>query len=181
MGQTYQNWVQNQVSRHFLKFFFIVFIEIGYNDSLQQCLTSSRVKTHKKSFGGPNLGQDWTRNQVFFAIFLTLVHQFPFKLHAVIAWNNVQLLVAVKCTKNLGSPNLDETYQNRSQNQIFRHFLKFGLLLFQKISQNDSFEQILTTSRGKTYEIIRGAQISAKWVKIQHKIRSLAIFSSLVF
>ena len=40
------------------------FLEIEYNDSLQQCLTSGRGKTLEKSFGGPKLGfspfsQDW--------------------------------------------------------------------------------------------------------------------------
>ena len=32
----------------FLKFGSLVFPEIAYNDSLQQCLTSSKCKTHKK-------------------------------------------------------------------------------------------------------------------------------------
>ena len=32
------------------------FLEIAYNDSLQQCLTSSVGKTHKKKFGRSNLG-----------------------------------------------------------------------------------------------------------------------------
>ena len=35
---------------HFLKFGSLVFLEIAYNDSLQQCLISSRGKTHKKKF-----------------------------------------------------------------------------------------------------------------------------------
>ena len=34
----------------------LVFLEIAYNDSLQQCITSSKGKTHEKNFGGPNLG-----------------------------------------------------------------------------------------------------------------------------
>ena len=42
---------------HFLKFCSSVFLEIAYNDSLQQCLTSSIGKTHKKKFGRSNLGQ----------------------------------------------------------------------------------------------------------------------------
>ena len=36
---------------HFLKFSSLVFLEITYNDSLQQCITSSRGKAHKKIFG----------------------------------------------------------------------------------------------------------------------------------
>ena len=46
----------------FFAFFFnfgsLVFLEIGYNDSFQQCITSSEGKSHKTVFDGPNLGQD---------------------------------------------------------------------------------------------------------------------------
>ena len=42
---------------HFLKFGSLIFLEITYTDSLQQCLTSSRGKIHEKKFLGPNLGQ----------------------------------------------------------------------------------------------------------------------------
>ena len=41
-----------------LKFGSLVFLEIAYNDSLQQCVTSSRDKTQEKNFWGPNLGQN---------------------------------------------------------------------------------------------------------------------------
>ena len=51
------NQAQNKVFRHFLEFGSYVFLEIAYNDSLRQCLTSSRGKTHEKHFEGPNLGQ----------------------------------------------------------------------------------------------------------------------------
>ena len=34
----------------------ISFLEIAYNDSLQQCLTSSRDKTHQKVIWGPKFG-----------------------------------------------------------------------------------------------------------------------------
>ena len=45
----------------FLPFFQVgslVFLEIAYKDSLQQCITSSRGKTHEKKFLGPNLGKN---------------------------------------------------------------------------------------------------------------------------
>ena len=42
---------------HFLEFGSLVFLEIAYNDSLQQFLPSSAGKTHESIFGGPNLGQ----------------------------------------------------------------------------------------------------------------------------
>ena len=41
---------------HFLKFGSLVFLEIAYNDNLQQCLTSSRGKV-EKNFVGSNLCQ----------------------------------------------------------------------------------------------------------------------------
>ena len=42
---------------HFLKFGSLVFLEITYSDSLQECLTCSRGEIHEKNFWGPNLGQ----------------------------------------------------------------------------------------------------------------------------
>ena len=42
---------QRVIFCHFLKFGLLVFLEITYNDGLQQCLTSSRDKTHKNIFG----------------------------------------------------------------------------------------------------------------------------------
>ena len=35
---------------YFLKFGSLVILEIAYNDSLQQCVTSSRDKIHKENF-----------------------------------------------------------------------------------------------------------------------------------
>ena len=55
-------------------------------------------------------------------------------------------------------------------------------------NKDDSLEQYLTTSGGKTYNCFvfflgggegDGGQIWAKWVKIGSKIRSFAILSSL--
>ena len=47
-----QNQARNEVFCHFLEFGLLVFLEIAYNDSLQQCLTSSRGKPHEKNVGG---------------------------------------------------------------------------------------------------------------------------------
>ena len=41
---------------HFLKFGSLVFPQIAQDDSLEQCLTTSRGKTHEKNFGHPKLG-----------------------------------------------------------------------------------------------------------------------------
>ena len=40
---------QNYVFRHFLYFGSTVFLEIAYNNSLKQCLTSSRGDTYEKN------------------------------------------------------------------------------------------------------------------------------------
>ena len=76
---------------HFLEFGSLVFLQIAFNDSLQQCLTSSRGKIHKKNFEaqfwvkGAKIGSE-TR---FFAIFSSLAHQFSMKLYTTIACNNL--------------------------------------------------------------------------------------------
>ena len=51
---------QNYVFRHFLYFGSTVFLEIAYNSSLKQCLTSSRGDT--SGGGGTNLGQNPAQN-----------------------------------------------------------------------------------------------------------------------
>ena len=51
LGSSGLHWAQNEVFGNFLDCGLLVFLESAYNDSLQQCLTSSRGKTHKKVFG----------------------------------------------------------------------------------------------------------------------------------
>ena len=43
----------------FLKCGPLVFLKIAYNDSLQECITSSRGKTHKKNLGD----KIWAKNR----------------------------------------------------------------------------------------------------------------------
>ena len=60
----------------FFRFGFLVFLEIAYNISFQQCLTSSRSKTYKKN----KSGSKWAKirpklyfqsfSQVWFIVFL---------------------------------------------------------------------------------------------------------------
>ena len=100
-GERGQNPAQNQVFCNFLKFGSLVFLEIAYNDNLQQCITSGRGKTYEKKIGGPNLGQNRPPKIRFFATFSSLLHQFFFKLHSLVAWNSVYLLVEVKPTKKI--------------------------------------------------------------------------------
>ena len=146
-----QNQARNQVFCHFLKFGLLVFLAIVLNGSLKQCLTFSRGKTQRIIWGA----QNWTKigSKIrFFAIFSSLVGQFSFKLHKMIAWNNFQLLVAKSMKEIFLGPNLNQMGQNWVQNQVFGHFLKFGWLVFLEIAQNDSLEQFVTTSRSKTHE-----------------------------
>ena len=91
LGQKGPKLGAKMVFGHFLKFGSIVFLEIAYNDSLQQCIISSRGKTHEKNFWI----QIWAKQAKigskisFFVIFSSLVHQFCCKLHRMIAWNDV--------------------------------------------------------------------------------------------
>ena len=73
LRQTSQNRAQNYVFCHFFKFDSLVFLEVAYSDSLQQCLTSARGKTHEKCLGT----QFWAKigpEICFFAIFSSLAH-----------------------------------------------------------------------------------------------------------
>ena len=69
----------------------LVLLEIAYNDSLQRCLSASSGIIYEKKFLGPKpgqTGQNQVQNYVF-CIFSSLVNWFAFKLHRMIAWNNV--------------------------------------------------------------------------------------------
>ena len=57
LGPMVLNQAQNEDFWYFLEFGLYLFLEIAYNDSLRQCLKSSRDKTHEENLGGPNLGQ----------------------------------------------------------------------------------------------------------------------------
>ena len=72
---------------------------------------------------------------------------------------------------------LSPTGLNQAQNQVFHDFLEFGSLIFLEIACSDSLQQCLTFSRDKTHEKKLESQI---WTQTGHKIRFLAIFSSLV-
>ena len=50
LDPTVLSHAQNEVLDHFLEFGSLVFLEIAYNDSFQQCLISGRSKTHEISF-----------------------------------------------------------------------------------------------------------------------------------
>ena len=60
-----QNWTQNLFFCHFLKFGSLVFLEIAYDDSLEQCLTTSNCKTNEKKLAGGPVVVQTDQNQVF--------------------------------------------------------------------------------------------------------------------
>ena len=93
--KTDQNHTQNQVFYHFLRFGSLVFLKIAQDDSLEQYLTTRRVKTRKrkqtKKIGDPNMGQagqNWSKVR-FFAIFSRWHYQFSLIQHQIAASDNV--------------------------------------------------------------------------------------------
>ena len=71
----------------------------------------------------------------------------------MIACNNFYHLVEVKPTKNFFE---DQSWAKGAKigpkTRFFCHFLKFGSLVFLEITCNDSLQQFLTYSKGKTNE-----------------------------
>ena len=79
LGRTGLNQAQNRVFHPFLEFQSYVFLEMEYDDSLPQCLTSSREKSHEKNWD-PNLdqsGQNWSQNVLFFSFSQVWFISFP--------------------------------------------------------------------------------------------------------
>ena len=147
---------------HFLKFGSLVFLEIAYSESLQQCLASSTGKIHEKYFCAQiSVERAKIRPKTgFFPIFSSVVYQFFLKLHTMIACNNLQHLLEVKSMekkKKIGTPNFGQV---RPKTRFFCHFLKFGSLVFLGKEYNDSLQQFLTPSGVKIHKKIFGAKTS---------------------
>ena len=73
LGPMGLNHAQNEVFCHFLEFESYVFLEIAYDDSLRQFLTSRSGKTHEKNFLGAKQSKMGPKIS-FFTIFTSLVH-----------------------------------------------------------------------------------------------------------
>ena len=56
--------------------------------------------------------------------------------------------------KKNGGSNLAQMCRNRAQYYVLCHFLKFGSLVSLEIAYSNSFQQCITSSRGKTHEKI---------------------------
>ena len=145
------NQAQNEVFRDFVEFESLVVLVIAYSDSLQQCLISSRGKTHEKNwepkFGlnEPKSGPKLSFSPLFQVCFMSFL-----KLQRMLAWNNVWPLAEIKFTKTiLRDPKLDPEIR------FFCYFLKVASLVFLDIAQDCSLGQFPTSCR---------AQIGKKWV-----------------
>ena len=107
----------------------------------------------KKIFLGTNFGSKLAKTRLkisFFVIFSSLVHQFSFKLHRMIAWNNVQLLVEVKLSKNILQTQIWAKQAKIGSKIRGFFFLALVHQFFFIIALDDSLERCLITSRGKT-------------------------------
>ena len=126
-----QNPTQNQVFCNFLKFGSLVFLEITYNDRLQQYTKSSRGTTYKKKFGERIwgiMGQNQAQNQ-----FLCHFLKFGSLDFLEIAYtDSLQQCItsdrAKTYEKIFRNQILCKTGQNLAQNQVFGYFLKFNFL-----------------------------------------------------
>ena len=100
------NQAKSEVFRHSLGFGLYFFLKTAHNDSLRQCLASSRNKTQEKKLAAQILAKQAKISPeiTFFTIFSSLVHYLYFKLYRMIA------------------------RYNEAQNDIFFcHFLESGL------------------------------------------------------
>ena len=178
-----QNQAQNQVFGHFLKFGSLVFLEIAYNDSSLQFLTSRRDKVDENIFGA----QIWAKGAKIrletklFCCFL----KFGSLIFLEIAYNDSlqQCLTSSRDKiheKHFWGPNLCQWGQNQAQNQVICHFLKFSSLVFLEIAYNDCLQQCPTSSGDKIHKKNLGNKFGPKQAKIEPKTRFLVIFSSFV-
>ena len=102
------NQAQNEVFRHFVEFGSYVFPEIGYNDSLRQCLISSRGKTHEKILFRPKFGPNGTKSspKLGFSPFSQVI-LISFLLNYIGRQLELcLLLIEVKLTKNFLGPKI---------------------------------------------------------------------------
>ena len=143
MGPTGLNQTQNEVFCQFIESRSYIFL--AYYDSLRQCLISRRDKTHEKKLC-TQIWIKWVKvvPQIrFFAISSSLVDQFSFKFHRMIAWKNVVLL------KKNGGPNFSPRGLNQAKKEVFAIFLSLDHT-FLEIVYDDSLWQCFTSSRDKT-------------------------------
>ena len=103
-----QVWVESVKIGSKVKFFAIfsslsVTFSIGQNDSQEPCLITSRGKTHTKKWE-PKFGPNGPKlcPVLGFLLFSSLIHQFSWKLHRMIAWK----IIYIKPLKNFLGPQI---------------------------------------------------------------------------
>ena len=168
LGQRGKNTSQNQVFFPSSQFGLLIFIEIAYIDSLQQCITSSRGKSKKKKKKkkkkkwGSYLGQNGLKSG--FKVSFLLFFRFASLVFLKITCNDSQQLCLTSSRGKTYGKNGDQILakmgKNQTQNQFFPHFLsqvwlrffchfvRFYALVVLSIVQDDSLEQCLITSIG---------------------------------
>ena len=161
MARIWGKWAEIWPKTRFLKFGSLVFLDIAYNDSLQQCITSSRGKTHQKNpyknFWGPNLGQRCQNRPGtrFFFHFL----KFGTFVFLEIAYNNSlqQCITSSRGKihqknhiKFFGAQIWAKDAKIGLELSFLFHFLRFGSLVFLEIAYNDCLQQCVTSTRGET-------------------------------
>ena len=80
LGPMGLNQAQDKVFCYFLDFGSLVFLEIAYNDSMEQFLETNRGKIYEQKLGSPNLdqtGQNHAQNQVFLPFSEVWFFSFP--------------------------------------------------------------------------------------------------------
>ena len=118
---------------YFIKFASLVFCEITCGDSLQQCLTCSKSKTHKKFFGA----QIWIKQAKIVPKISFFYHFLKFSclVFFEIAYND-RLQQGLTCRR---SKTRKKKWRSKfgpngpksgPKLVFFFHFLKFGLLVF---------------------------------------------------
>ena len=148
------NWTQNEVFVNFLEFGSLDFLEVAYNDSLQQYLTSCKITTHKKIFFGAQILAKWAKIEPKVSFFWHIL-KFRSLVFLGIAYSDS----LQQCLKSIRGKTLKKNWGPKcwpksDQKLVFLcHFFKFGIWVsFKKLHRMIVLEQCLDTSRGKIHK-----------------------------
>ena len=155
-----QNQAQNQVFCHFFKFGSLVFLEIAQDDSLEQCLNTSRDKT-RRNIWGPKFGPNRPKSgpKLCFMLFSQVWFiSFPENCRNDSLEHCLTTSRGKTHKKSFGAPSWD-------RNQGFCYFLKFASLVFLDIAQDYSLGQCLISNRAATSsQIFFVAEVGAEMI-----------------
>ena len=181
-----QNRFQNYIFGRFLNISSLVFLYFAQDNSLEQCLTTVRGKTHDKNYWS----QIWTKqvkigSQIkFFIISSCMAHEFCLKLHRNKVWNKLGTKFYNQQRQNyhkkFQAANLGEIFQNQARNQLFCHFSSYTRYFYCKLHLIIAWKNFQLLVKIKFKKNFLGTQIWGKHAKIGSEIRFFAIFSSFV-